>query len=91
MVETNQNILGEKAFTEPVVLTGFTYWDSHSRIFNIIRLPAMMKYLYPAIRKRKLQFEIQCFPNKEELRKYLEENNEVPIILNLYSRPEEKI
>lgn len=77
-----------KAFDKPVVVNGFTYYDSHSRIFNIIRLPAVMKYLFPQIKKRKLQFEIRCFPTMAEARKYLETASEVPLIINLFDRPE---
>lgn len=86
MTEQNKNLLQIKAFSEPIVLKGSTYYDSHTRIFNIIRLPAHIKHLFPQVQKKKIKFEIWCFPNSEALRKYLEENPDVPLILNLFER-----
>jgi hypothetical protein len=89
MTEQSKNLLQIKAFSEPIIVKGFTYYDSHSRIFNIIRLPAVMGYLFPQIKKRKIRFEIRCFPNSKELRDYLDNTSDIPLLLNLYERDED--
>ena len=87
--QTKKDLLEIKAFSDEICMDGNTYYDSHSRLFNIIRLPAMIKHLYPHIQRKKLKFEIRCFPDKESLRKYLETHNNVPLIVNLFEREEE--
>lgn len=88
MDESNKNLLQIRAFTEPIVLKGFTYYDTHARAFNILRFPAIVKYLFPQIQKRKIKFEIRCFPDIEELRKYMENISDPPLIVNLLAREE---
>ena len=89
LAEQKNDLLQIRAFTEPIVLEGFTYYDSHSRAFCIVRFPAMMKYLFPQIKKRKIRYEIRCFPGSEELKKYLDTTTDVPLIINLFARENE--
>jgi len=86
----DKNLLEIKTFKDEVILEGYTYYDSHSRAFNIIRLPAAFKVLYPEFRKHKVKFEIRCFPSKKSLLEYLENNQDIPLIVNLLSREERK-
>jgi len=85
-----KDLLLIKAFTEKAVVRGFTYYDSHAKIFSIIRLPVKMSSLFPQIIRKKLQFEIKCFPNKEQLEEYIKTTNDVPLLLNLYDRDDGK-
>ena len=82
------NVLEIKAFSQEICLEGKTYYDSHSRLFNVIRLPAMIKHLYPHIQRKKMIFEIRCFPDKQSLAKYLETHSNIPLIVSLFEREE---
>ena len=86
----DKDFLELKTFKNEVVLERYTYYDSHSRAFNIIRLPSVIKTMYPEFRKHKVKIQIRCFPSKESLLEYLTNNTEVPLVLNLLSREERK-
>jgi hypothetical protein len=87
--QPSKDLLSIKAFTDTIVVKGYTYYDSHSRLFNIIRLPAIMGYLFPQLKKRKIRFEIKCFADKQQLKEYLETTNNVPLVLNLFERDDD--
>lgn len=84
-----KDLLEIKAFSDMIVLEGFTYYDSHSRLFNIVRLPSVTAHFFPNIRKRKMKFEIRCFPTKETAKEYLDKIQSPPLILQLFERPDE--
>lgn len=92
-METNNNngndILELKAFSEPIQLNGVTYYDTHSRMFNIIRMPAIIRHLFPQVKKNKLKFEILCFPDNQKLKEYLDTSEKIPLVLNLFERKED--
>jgi hypothetical protein len=90
-VTEQKDILEIKAFSDTITVEGFTYYDSHSRLFNILRMPAVMKYLFPHMKKKKLKFEIRCFPNNQKLKEYIDSTQNVPLVLNLFEREEEPI
>ena len=54
MERKKDNLLTIKAFSDTIIVDGFTYYDSHSRVFSILRMPAVMKYLYPLMKKQKI-------------------------------------
>jgi hypothetical protein len=87
--KTIKDILEIKAFSEAIILSGCTYYDCHSRIFNVIRIPAAIKKLYPQIQRKKLKFEIRCFPNKQSLSDYLKQHDTVPLMVSLFEREDE--
>jgi hypothetical protein len=82
MQMVNPKYLNEKG----IVLEGFSYYDTRSRMFNIIRLPAFLKHFFTDIKRQKLKFEIRCFSDMKHLKEYLETSKEVPMLLNLYER-----
>lgn len=83
MIDEKDNLLYLPSFNEPVCLEGKSYWDSHSKIWSLIRIPAKIKMLYPQLTKEKLKFEIRCFPNKQKLQEHLEKAMTTPMLLNL--------
>jgi hypothetical protein len=74
-------IMSIRAFQDNIFLTGSTYYDSHSRFFNMIRLPAMVKHLFPLMKKKKLRFHLHCFPTMEKLREFVQEKEHPPMLL----------
>jgi hypothetical protein len=87
--QNKKDMLEIRAFSEEICLDGNTYYDSHSRLFNVIRLPAAIKHLYPHIQRKKMKFEIRCFPDKESLENFLETHNTIPLVVSLFEREEE--
>lgn len=85
-----KDLLEMRAFSEMIVLEGLTYYDSHSRLFNIVRLPSVSAHLFPNMRKRKMRFEIRCFPTIQTAKDYLDTLQSPPLILQLFERPDEK-
>lgn len=87
-MESKNNLLNIKAFSESVKVEGKTYYDCHSRMFSIIRLPAIIRTLFPQVARNKIIYDILCFPNKEKLQEHIDKSGTVPLILELYERPQ---
>lgn len=83
IIDEKPSALRIRAFDKPISVRGRSYWDSHAKMFNMIRLPAVMGLLFPQMRKRKIEFEVLCFPSKEELHRYLDAAREIPLLVNL--------
>lgn len=86
-MESKNNLLSIMAFSEPVKLGGSAYYDCNSRMFSLIRLPAKIRTLYPKIKRNKIIHNILCFPDRKKLKEYLDNSGTVPLILELYERP----
>lgn len=87
-METKNSLLDIKAFTEPVKVEGKTYYDCHSRMFSIIRLPAIIRTLYPQFKRNKVIYDILCFPDKRKLIEHIENSGNVPLVVELFKRPD---
>jgi hypothetical protein len=85
MEKNNDDLMEIKAFEEAVEVTGKTYYDSHSRYFSVIRMPATLKHLFPRRKKQKTGYRIVCFPDKESLIEYLKTNNTLPLLLSFHA------
>lgn len=71
-----------KAFEEPLEIKGKTYYDTPSRNFSIIRLPATAMNLFPKLKKSKTEYKIVYFPDKKSLLEYLMNNETLPMLLS---------
>ena len=85
-----EDLLEICAFSEGTIVTGVTYYDEKSRAFTIIRLPALIRDLYPRLKHQKVRFEIHCFPNREMLKDFIENSNGIPLVINLFAREDDK-
>lgn len=89
MDKNTENLSQLKAFDDTIEVEGFTYYDNYSRSFCIFRLPAVMKHLFPQLKKSKCFYKCRCPPTFEKLDTIIErlkQSSEVPIILSLYER-----
>lgn len=80
-----KDVLYIKAFEEPILLEGKSYYDQHARAYSLIRLPSRIKELYPRFKKTKVKYKLHCFKDRNQILDFLEKSDSVPILLNLFS------
>jgi len=82
------NPLSVAAFEEPINVKGKTYYCSSARMFNILRLPAVLGHLFPQLKRQKISYEIKCFPDLKSFKQVVEGLEEAPLILSFKKREE---
>lgn len=85
-----EDLLEICAFSEGTIVTGVTYYDEHSRSFGILRFNAKLRKLYPKFKHQKVRYEIHCFPNKEMLNDFINKSKNVPLVIKLFERKDDR-
>lgn len=82
MINENNDLIYVPCFEEPVLLEGKTYWEAHSRIWSTVRIPSIIKKLYPALMKEQLRFQLRVFKNQDQVMDFLKTSKNTPMLLS---------